>query len=126
MTILFVGYLQIYQIRKIGCENKVLMQYNVALVSLNSGALAHVSWSENLPFKHPAYFGGKLHSHPDFKRDKNSNKAESFFQLNVNVCVNVEHRERARARNKPIIIIIKNNKNNNEDQFRWKKNMKIL
>ena len=77
------------------------MQYNAAVVSFNSGALAHVSWSENLPFKHPAYFGGKSHGHPDFKREKkNSNKAESFFPLNFNVCINVEHRERARARNK--------------------------
>ena len=69
--------------KEIGCENEVLMQYNAALVSFNSGALALVSWSENLTFKHPAYFGGKSHSHPDFKREKNSNKAESFFGLKL-------------------------------------------
>ena len=46
------------------------MQYNAALVSFNSGALAQVSWSENLPFKHPAHFGFKSHGHPDFKREK--------------------------------------------------------
>ena len=69
--------------KEIGCENEVLMQYNASLVSFNSGALALVSWSENLTFKHPAYFGGKSHSHPDFKREKNSNKAESFFGLKL-------------------------------------------
>ena len=47
--------------KEIGCGNKVLMQYNSALVSFNSGVLAHVSWSENLPFKHRAHFGGKSH-----------------------------------------------------------------
>ena len=28
----------------------------------------------------------------------NKNKADSFFQLNFNVCINVDNRERARAR----------------------------
>ena len=57
-------------VKEIGCENKVLMQYNATLVNFNSGAFALVSWSENLPFKHPAHFGGKSHSHPDFRREK--------------------------------------------------------
>ena len=43
-------------------------------------------------------------------REKNNDKAESFFRLNFNVYINVDNR------------VIKNN----GDQFRWKKSMKIL
>ena len=34
------------------------------------------------------------------KREKNNNKAKSFFRLNFNVYINMKNREKARARNK--------------------------
>ena len=58
----------------------------------------HVSWGEILHFKHPARFCGKPQGHPDFKRDKNNNKAESFFRPNSNVYINVDNREGAKAK----------------------------
>ena len=60
----------------------------------------HLSCGEIFLFKHPARFGGKSHGHPDFKREKNNNKAESFFRPSLKIYVNLENRERARTGNK--------------------------
>ena len=49
------------------------------------------------------------------ERANNNNKAGSFFRLNFIVFIDMDNRERARARAK-----------NKGDQFRWKKNIKIL
>ena len=54
-----------------------------------------------------------------WRKKKTKKKPESFFPLNFNVYINLDNRERARAKNN-------NNNNNNGDQFRWKKNMKII
>ena len=50
--------------------------------------------------RHPVRFGGKSRGHPDFWREQNNNKNESFFSLNFNVYINLDNRERARAINK--------------------------
>ena len=65
----------------------------------------HVRWNKILHFKHPACFGGKLHGHLGFQREKknnnnNNNKAESFCRLKFNVHINVDNGESASARMK--------------------------
>ena len=48
------------------------------------------------------------------KREKNNNKAKSFFRLNFNVYINMKNREKARARNK------KTTENNFVGRKTWK------
>ena len=52
--------------------------------------LHNISWGDILHFRQPACFGGKLHGHRDFKREKNNNKAKSFFGLNFSVYVVIQ------------------------------------
>ena len=66
-----------------------------------------------------ARFGDKLRSHPGFQRQKNNNKADSFFQLNFNVYIDVDNKERARAKDKKQII------KRRPIQIRWKNDVKI-
>ena len=67
-------------------------------------------------FKQLARFGGKSHGRPDFKREKQNKKSESFFPLNFNVYIDLERTWKELEREI----------NNNGDQFRWKKNLKII
>ena len=59
----------------------------------------HVSRGEILKFKHTRVSAVNRMATRTFREKKyNKNKADSFFQLNFNVCINVDNRERARAR----------------------------
>ena len=51
-----------------------------------------------------------------FRDKNNNNKADSFFRLNFNVYIDVDNAEKELERETK----------NTGDQFRWKKNMKIL
>ena len=61
----------------------------------------HVSWGEILHFKYPRLLALKRWEPPGISEIKNNtNKADSFFRLNFNVCIDVDNREWARVRDK--------------------------
>ena len=59
----------------------------------------HVSRDEIWHFKHHFVLAvNRMVTRPDFWREKNNNKAETFFRLTFYVYSYVDSRERARAR----------------------------